>query len=702
MRSARTWVALGSAGLAVSAATVAMAAPAATASSGTRPHPAVVHKTVTKASAAALLRSKPRGAVSTKSRMSFELVLHLRHETAERSFVRRVSTPGTKAYRHYLTDKQFQKRYGPSAAQVRHAKSWLTKHDFKVGAVPKDHLFVTGLGTVGQVERAFSTSFGRFSVNGHTVRLTTRNASVPSAISASVAGVAGLNEYLNTPDITTKGSTVTKVTAAPKDAEPAPPAGFRNAKPCAAYWGQKADVADSPELYAPYNAGRPYDICGYKPGQLQSAYGLTKQFSSGTTGKGVAVAIVDAYDSPTLLADAQEYYKINDPSHPLKSSQFVNEEPPTVDSEDECDASGWYAEQSLDVEAVHAMAPGATIAYFGGQNCIDGLTVALQNAVVSGASVVTNSWGDDVGDLLDDAADKAVFDNTFTLAATTGVSVLFSSGDDGDNFADEGLDAPDYPASSPFVTAVGGTSLQIGAAGTAIGNVGWSTAKETLCAGVATTSCGSSSTTGAPLAWQAGGGGGTSFTYTQPYYQAGVVPNAIATRNSAVFGPTPLRVIPDISMDADAQTGMLIGLTQTFPDGVYYDQFKEGGTSLASPLMAGVIADTDQVAGVSLGFINPDLYKAYKRSPGAIADILPPPVPHDSATIRVDYANTVDASNGYIVSLRVLDYEGAETYCDGTNNCATRKVTLTTKKGYDSLTGLGTVGAGFIGLLSNY
>ena len=54
---------------------------------------------------------------------------------------------------------------------------------------------------------------------------------------------------------------------------------------------------------------------------------------------------------------------------------------------------------------------------------------------------------------------------------------------------------------------------------------------------------------------------------------------------------------PDISMDADAQSGMLIGLTQTFPDGIYYDQFKEGGTSLASPLLAGVIADADQAAG---------------------------------------------------------------------------------------------------------
>ena len=138
------------------------------------------------------------------------------------------------------------------------------------------------------------------------------------------------------------------------------------------------------------------------------------------------------------------------------------------------------------------------------------------------------------------------------------------------------------------------------------------------------TNCGKATTPLTSLAYLYGGGGGTSYTYTQPYYQAGVVPAALALRNQAIFGQIPLRVEPDISMDADPQTGLLIGLTQTFPDGTYYDQFKEGGTSLASPLLAGVIADTDQAAGSSLGFLNPVLYKADTRTPAAFNDILPP------------------------------------------------------------------------------
>jgi subtilase family serine protease len=316
--------------------------------------------------------------------------------------------------------------------------------------------------------------------------------------------------------------------------------------------------------------------------------------------------------------------------------------------------------------------------------------------------VVSDSWGDTLGDLLTDAATKTAFDNTFMLAGTTGVSVLFSSGDSGDNFAISGLTAPDYPPSSPFVTAVGGTSLEVGRGNVRSAEFGWSTARQALCSPAATTNCGTATSPTGSLAFQAGGGGGTSYTYTQPFYQAGVVPAALALRNEALFGPIPLRVEPDISMDADAQTGMLIGLTQTFPNGVFYDQFKEGGTSLASPMLAGVIADTDQAAGSPLGFLNPVLYKADSRTPAAFNDIVPPANPLSTATIRVDFGNTVDNTNGYIVSLRVIDYEGTEIYCDATGNCATRNVTLSTARKFDSMTGIGSVGPRFIQQLSKF
>jgi subtilase family serine protease len=608
-----------------------------------------------------------------------------------------VSSPGSRLYHHYLTDAKWESRFGPAKAEVARAQAWLRHEGFTVVSVPKDRLFVSARGSALSVERAFGVTLGYYTVNGHKVRLAKGTMTVPSTLAGTVSGVVGVNQYLATTSLALQGSAPATRSAKPSQ-EPAPPAGFRNPQPCSAYWVQKKDTTDSGSLYAPYTHPLPYDICGYGPAQLRGAYGLAK----GNNGTGVAIAIVDAYDSPTLLQDAQKYFRLNDPSHPLNSAQFINVPPATVDDQAECAGSGWYDEQALDLESSHAMAPGAGILFVGAQDCQDSsLLAALQTAVTSGASVVSDSWGDTLGDLLVDAATKTAFDDTFMLADSTGVSVLFSSGDSGDNFADFGLAAPDYPPSSPYVTAVGGTTLEVNARNARQAEYGWSTAKQVLCTSK-TTSCGSATTPAGALTWQAGGGGGTSYSYSQPYYQAGIVPSALALRNEALFGPQPLRVIPDISMDADAQSGMLIGLTQTFSNGVYYAQFKEGGTSLASPLLAGVIADADQAAGSSLGFLNPVLYKASTERPAAFNDIVPPALPDSAAVIRVDFVNTVDSSDGYIVSLRAINYAGPETYCDGTGNCATRLVTLTTAPGFDSLTGLGSVGKKFIATLSRF
>ncbi|HTX82223.1 MAG TPA: S53 family peptidase [Streptosporangiaceae bacterium] len=696
MKHAR-WLALSASfGLAVSFA-AASTAEANAASTAAQPH----RITLRGSSVPATERAHSAGSVAAKSKVSFDLVLKLRNASGAAAFVRAVSSPGSRKFHHYLSDSQWVAKYGATRSELAKAESWLRSNHFTVNSVPKDRLFVATTGTARQVERTFGVTLGYYMVNGHKVRLANGALSIPASMSGIVTGAAGVNESVATPELSQTGAS--KAAAKPAQ-EPAPPAGFRNPQPCSKYWGQKIDTADSTSLYAPYTGPLPYDVCGYKPAQLRGAYGLAHSVATGTNGKGVTIAIVDAYDSPTLLSDAQLYFRLNDPSHPLSSSQFTNIPPATVGNEGECAASGWFDEQALDVEASHSMAPGANIQFVGAQDCLDSSLLAAENtAISSGASVVSNSWGDFAGDLFTDAATHTAFDDTFMVAASTGVSVMFSSGDDGDNFAVSGLAVPDYPATSPFVTAVGGTSLEVSRSNSRTAEYGWSTAKQVLCTPpAAPPTCGSATTPTGTLAWQAGGGGGTSYYYTQPYYQAPVVPSALALRNENIFGPTPLRVIPDIAMDADANTGMLIGLTQTFPDGVYYDQFKEGGTSLASPLLAGVIADADQAAGVPLGFLNPVLYKAYAQSRSAFFDVNAPANPDAAAVIRVDYGNTVDSSDGYVVSVRAINYAGPETYCDGTGNCATRDVTLTATKGFDSLTGLGSVGSKFITVLSRF
>ena len=181
-----------------------------------------------------------------------------------------------------------------------------------------------------------------------------------------------------------------------------------------------------------------------------------------------------------------------------------------------------------------------------------------------------------------------------------------------------------------------------------------------------------------------------------------MVPSALALKNESLFGPTPLRVVPDISMDADAQTGMLIGLTQVFPNGTYYAQFKEGGTSLASPLLAGVVADADQAAHVSLDSSTRCCTRRTPstRPPSRTSSRRPARTPPQwsGSTTQTPWT----PPTGYIVSLRVIPTRVVETYCDGTGNCASRDVTLSTGPGYDSMTGLGSVGPTFISSLSKF
>ena len=249
-------------------------------------------------------------------------------------------------------------------------------------------------GTAARVERAFGVKLGYYKVNGHKVRLANGTMTIPSSLAGAVSGTVGVNQYVETTSLAQRGQRPAGHAGTPAQ-EPPPPAGFRNPQPCSAFWGQKTDTKDSGQLYQPLTHPLPYDICGYKPAQLRGAYGLNRSVASGNDGKGVTIAIVDAYDSPTLLADAQQYFRLNDPAHPLKSSQFINLTPATVDNEAACAASGWFAEQALDVESSHAMAPGATTLYVGAQSCFDSdLLAALTTAVTSGASVVSDSWGD--------------------------------------------------------------------------------------------------------------------------------------------------------------------------------------------------------------------------------------------------------------------------------------------------------------------
>jgi len=302
------------------------------------------------------------------------------------------------------------------------------------------------------------------------------------------------------------------------------------------------------------------------------------------------------------------------------------------------------------------MAPGAHIVYVGGGDCTDvALDVAL-NAVVANrlAQIVSNSYGEFGEDIPADIVQE--FQRIAIQGAAEGIGIYFSSGDNGDEVSTLGHAAADFSASSQWVTAVGGTSLGVGANGSTVLQTGWETGKSTLVGGEYVPP--------APGAFLYGSGGGTSTLFPEPSYQVGVVPAALANRNAAFPG----RVVPDISMDGDPTTGMLVGQTQHFPGGVQYDEYRIGGTSLSSPLFAGLMALADDLAGSPHGFINPSLYALAGTS--AITDV----VHVNAAAVRVDYNDSVDAKKGTTTSVRTFDFPG---------------LAIATTPGYDNTTGLG-------------
>jgi subtilase family serine protease len=638
------------------------------------------------------------GSVASNSTIRFQVDLELADQQGAAAFAQAVSTPGNALYGKFLTSAQWEARFSPSISTVNRVSSFLKSSGFTVGGASADRMEISASGTAQQVEHAFATSLGYYRVHGQTVRLGDRDLSVPSDIAGVVAGVSGVSQSLAQPDNTTGAAQTPSAPSATPSSNIPQPAGFRIAQPCGSYYGQKTD-STLPSYGNGYPADPPWAVCGYTPPQFRSAYSL-----SGTAdGSGETVAIVDAYASPTLLSDAQRFASDNDPSNPLKSSQFSELLPTSFTDTHKCGASGWFGEQTLDVEAVHGTAPGANILFAGAQSCTTpGLNDALR-AIVDGhlANVITNSYGDGGGDLLDSSSDRVSTDDILLMADGTGISVLFSSGDSGDEYTSVGVVTPDYPASSPYATAVGGTTLQIGSDGSRTGEFGWSTARSFLCD--ATWSALGGCTTSQEGTWlpidlalDGGSGGGTSYVYPQPTYQTGVVPTSLAEANGSA---TPMRVEPDISMEADPATGMLVGETQTFPDGVYYDTYRIGGTSVASPLLAGVVARADETAGKPLGFLNPALYSLYGNS-GALYDVGPA---GNQDMSRADYVNSLDSSAGFYNTTRIIDYEGQEQFCGPTVGrsgqqvaCSTRNVALSTATGYDNMTGLGSPGPGFV------
>ena len=319
-------------------------------------------------------------------------------------------------------------------------QSWLRSQGFKIDYTPQNNHYVEAEGTVAQAQTAFGTSFGMYSVSGQTVRSPTSDVTIPDTLANTLEGVMGLDQsaFFTQPDHVVD-----------KNAPPSP--GFRNAPPLPLFWAGAggsgyAYPSGFTALSTPSTA--PWTVKGYLPAQIKGAYGINPS----ATGAGQTVAIIDAYASPTILQDVNTWSTRDGRNLPtMNGSQFSQVVPPGIFNKPENkkqDPQGWYGEETLDVEAVHGMAPAAKIVYVGSPNNYQDLDAALNHVVDRGlAQIVTNSYGFS-GELLPPGYIKP-YEDTLIQAAAAGIGVYFSSGDSGDETSNLGVASPDWPAVSP-------------------------------------------------------------------------------------------------------------------------------------------------------------------------------------------------------------------------------------------------------------
>jgi hypothetical protein len=307
----------------------------------------------------------------------------------------------------------------------------------------------------------------------------------------------------------------------------------------------------------------PAGTVAYTPAQIRAAYGINNLSLDGT---GQTIAIVDAYDDPDiyqaldtfdnqfgLTATGQTLYQQYGPASSFLTVLNQQGQATGLPGTDPAGAgnANWEMEEALDVEWAHAIAPGAKIVLVeaDSQALSDLMAGVATAASQPGVSVVSLSWGFPEGvDVT--SSEEALYDRTFSAP---GVTFVASTGD-------YGAADPEYPAFSPNVVAVGGTSLTLNANNSYNSETGW----------------GSYSASQGTLI---GSGGGISLYEAEPSFQQGVQ-------------STGYRTTPDVSFVADPATGAWIADPYNLPAGNPFEVV--GGTSLSAPAWAGLLALVNQ------------------------------------------------------------------------------------------------------------
>ncbi len=492
------------------------------------------------------------GAAPASAPINVAVGLPSRNPSGLAAFVAAAAVPGTPEFHHFLDASAAAEQFGAAPTLVAAARDYFESYGLTATAEP-DGLIVDVSGGAGAAARAFGTTFDLYQgANGRTFVSHPTPAVLPADL--DVTGAYGLGNA--TPLAPEVASTVAGAALSP------------DAAGCGSISGALA------------------------PCQIADVYDIAPLEENGTNGTGYTVAVVDAYSSSegqTQLTDDLADFA-SDVSIPVGTVNYLYPVPTSTDLNSSGVNSGWALEDALDIEWARASAPGATIDMTFSPNAEAGLYQAVDWLVANdAANVVSMSWGEpDVG--VYNAATTpcsvacnattdgsyAVLGPVLELGAAEGISFFAASGDCGAADGTSGL-ATNFPASDAYVTGVGGTVVTVAANNSWDGETAWS---------------GNTSGTPSPGCSNQGGSGGGYSPAPEPWWQAGI------------DDPGHLRGVPDVAMDADTPVGIVLdgGIAAVV------------GTSVGTPIWAGIAAIADQAAGGSLGLLNPSLYSILRGS----------------------------------------------------------------------------------------
>ncbi len=542
--------------------------------------------------------------------------------------------PASASYQHWLTPEQFGERFGAAQADIKLIESWLQNNGFVVQAVSASRNRIVFSGSAAMVESAFSTPLQRYRRNGREFFENRDAVQLPQSLAAVVSGVTGLSSFRL----------------------PAPQA------------RRTAQVTASPDYTT--STGMHYLV----PDDLRTIYGTNTLIGSGYNGNGIKIGIIgqSAVDTTQLTYFQQKTGQTqNLPTMVLVPSTGVSNK-----------VSGDEGESELDLEYSSGNAPGASIQFIytgctssssssalsATVNCnnngvFDAITYAVTNNL---APILSLSYG---GCETEDATyATSTLEPVLRQANAQGQTILVSSGDSGAagcesnpsaNVATAGL-AVSYPASSPYVTGVGGTTLPA-----SDDQGGYFSSTDNTYLGSATGYMPETAWNDTSASFDGGAlsasGGGVSKIFAKPSWQAGTGVPADGHRDVPdVAFPANVTEHAYLTCDADGPcTSGTKSFTLSRTNG---DGGGVGGTSAAAPTFAGMLAIAEQANGSkALGNLNPSLYALAAGSSAST-------IFHDITTGNNSVACTA-----------------------GTVDCTTGTLGYSAGTGYDLVTGLGSI-----------